>query len=211
MGGDCVAHDKTGTVYVTTHGSQPLNFDKGNSIGRHCPGHHRRQFPQCLVVPATRPTIEIFSAMANPAAAFCFRRGFPLLWLPVMADIEEFPEVRVEVTDVVFMPTLESPPDKPFPFVYFITVRNDSAYPITIRARKWVVKQHDGETVVVEGDGVVGQTPRLQPGEAFSYNSYHTIGADSEASGALFGEREDGSMFFTRIPAFRMEIPDSLG
>ena len=124
-----------------------------------------------------------------------------------MAEIEEFPEVRVEVTDVVFMPTLESPPDKPFPFVYFITVRNDSPYPVTIRARKWVVRQHDGETIVVEGDGVVGQTPRLQPGEAFSYNSYHTIGANSEASGALFGEREDGSMFFTRIPAFRMDIP----
>ena len=121
--------------------------------------------------------------------------------------IEELPDVRVEVTDVVFMPTLECPPDKPFPFVYFITVRNDSPQAVTLRARKWIVRQADGETLVVEGDGVVGQTPRLEPGDSFSYNSYHTIALDSEASGALFGESDDGSLFFTRIPVFRMEVP----
>lgn len=122
-------------------------------------------------------------------------------------NIEEFPEVRVEVTDVVFMPALDCPPDKPFPFVYFITVRNESSRTVVLRARKWVVRQADGETLVVEGDGVVGQTPRLEPGESFSYNSYHTIGMDSEASGALFGECDDGSLFFTRIPSFRMDLP----
>ena len=121
--------------------------------------------------------------------------------------IEELPDVRVEVTDVVFMPTLECPPDKPFPFVYFITVHNDSPQAVTLRARKWIVRQADGETLVVEGDGVVGQTPRLEPGDSFSYNSYHTIALDSEASGALFGESDDGSLFFTRIPVFRMEVP----
>ncbi|MFM7182739.1 MAG: ApaG domain [Verrucomicrobiales bacterium] len=122
-------------------------------------------------------------------------------------NIEELPDVRVEVTDVVFMPALECPPDKPFPFVYFITVRNQSPRTVTLRARKWVVREADGETVVVQGDGVVGQTPRLEPGEIFSYNSYHTIARDSEASGALFGESDDGSLFFTRIPPFRMEVP----
>lgn len=121
--------------------------------------------------------------------------------------IEELSDVRVEVTDVVFMPTLDCPPDKPYPFVYFITVRNISPRAVTLRGRKWVVRQADGQTLVVEGDGVVGQTPRLEPGESFSYNSYHTIALDSEASGALFGESDDGSLFFTRIPTFRMEVP----
>lgn len=136
-------------------------------------------------------------------------RASPLAMIPAMesGSIEELPEVRVEVTNVVFMPALDCPPDKPFPFVYFITVRNHSPVAITLRARKWVVRQADGETLVVEGDGVVGQMPRLEPGESFSYNSYHTIGMDSEASGALFGESDDGSLFFTRIPAFRMEVP----
>ena len=121
--------------------------------------------------------------------------------------ITELPEVKVEVTNVVFMPSLDCPPDKPYPFVYFITVSNRAPQAVTLRARKWVVRAVDGDTVVVEGDGVVGQTPRLEPGESFSYNSYHTIAMDSEASGALFGESDDGSLFFTRIPLFRMEVP----
>lgn len=124
-----------------------------------------------------------------------------------MAAIEELPEIQIEVTEVVYMPTLAASPEKPFPFVYFITVRNQSMHTVTIRARKWVVTQADGETLVVEGDGVVGQTPRLEPGDTFSYNSYHTIGMDSQASGALFGERDDGQFFFTRIPTFEMKVP----
>ena len=121
--------------------------------------------------------------------------------------MQELPEVLVEVTDVVFMPTLDAPPDKPFPFVYFITVRNESSHAVTIRARKWVVTQEDGETIVVQGDGVVGQFPKLLPGESFSYNSYHTIGLNCRASGALFGETHDGTPFFTRIPEFEMSVP----
>ena len=35
------------------------------------------------------------------------------------------------------------------------------------------------KTTVVEGDGVVGQTPVLEPGEDFSYNSYHVTAANA--------------------------------
>ncbi|MDB6070119.1 MAG: magnesium transporter [Verrucomicrobiales bacterium] len=79
---------------------------------------------------------------------------------------------------------------------------------VTLKARKWVVKQRNGEIIVVEGDGVVGQFPRLEPGGEFSYNSCHTIGQDSEATGAYFVEADDGRQFFVRIPVFLMELPN---
>ena len=47
----------------------------------------------------------------------------------------------------------------------------------TFSASCRVVTDAGGETIVVEGDGVVGKFPRLEPGEHFSYNSYHTIGS----------------------------------
>ncbi len=65
----------------------------------------------------------------------------------------------------------------------------------------------EGRCVVVEGDGVVGEFPRLEPGEHFSYNSYHTIGSDSVAEGAYFGVTPQGEMVFTRIPRFEMHVP----
>lgn len=107
----------------------------------------------------------------------------------------------------MYMPSLDAPPDRPFPFVYFITIRNRSAITVTVKGRKWVVTQRNGEVMVVEGDGVVGQFPRLEPGGEFTYNSCHTIGQDSEATGAYFADGDDGASYFVRIPSFLMELP----
>jgi len=122
-------------------------------------------------------------------------------------QIHEFKGLRVRVDDVVHMPGLDAPPDKPHPFVYFISIHNDSPVPVTIRGRKWVVREDDGEVTVVEGDGVVGQTPRIEPGGHFSYNSYHVVACGADVSGAFFGEAA-GTWIYARIPAFRLEVDE---
>ena len=121
--------------------------------------------------------------------------------------IRELDGLRATIDRVLFMPDLEAPADRPYPFVYFITIHNDSAETVTIRGRKWVVTDADDQRVVVEGDGVVGKFPRLETGDHFSYNSYHVIASDSVAEGAFFGTTEDGSRVFTRIPPFEMRVP----
>jgi ApaG protein len=123
------------------------------------------------------------------------------------AAIREFEGLRVRVDDVVYMPGLDAPPDKPHPFVYFISIHNDSPVPVTIRGRKWVVHETGGEVTVVEGDGVVGQTPVIDPGGHFSYNSYHVVAGPARVSGAFFGEA-GGEWIFARIPEFRLEVPN---
>ncbi len=122
--------------------------------------------------------------------------------------IAEIPGLRVTVDRVTFMPQIDVNSDRPFPFAYFITIHNDSDETVTIKGRKWVVTDARGETLVVEADGVVGKFPRLEPGENFSYNSYHTIGADSVAEGAYIGVQEDGTPVLARIPKFAMKVPD---
>jgi ApaG protein len=126
-----------------------------------------------------------------------------------MPPIAELPGLRATVDRVAYMPHLEAPADKPFPFVYFITIHNDSEETVTIKGRKWVVCDEGGGTVVVEGDGVVGKFPRLTTGESFSYNSYHVIGSDSVAEGAFIGLTEDGQPVLVRIPRFEMKTPAS--
>lgn len=123
-------------------------------------------------------------------------------------QIRESHELRVKVDDVVYMPSLDAPPDKPYPFVYFISIHNDSPVPVTVRARKWVVKEENGEVTVVEGDGVVGQTPVIEPGGHFSYNSYHVVAGRAQASGAFFAETAAGEWIFVRIPEFHLQAPD---
>jgi ApaG protein len=128
----------------------------------------------------------------------------------VSSVFRELTNLRVIIDRIVYVPTLEAPPDRPYPFVYFITIDNQSAETVTIRGRKWVITDQAGQKIVVEGDGVVGEYPRLRPGERFSYNSYHVIGLDSEAEGAFIGLTDEGVPFVVRIPQFKMEVPKAL-
>lgn len=121
--------------------------------------------------------------------------------------IPELAELKVHIDRVVFAPHLEAPPDRPYPFVYFITIRNDSDKIVTIKGRKWVVTDSQNQTLVVEGEGVVGKYPTLSPGESFSYNSYHVTGSDSVARGAFLALTEDHLPVFAKIPPFALTIP----
>jgi ApaG protein len=112
--------------------------------------------------------------------------------------------------DLVFMPGLETPADRPYSFVYFVTITNNTPVPLTIIGRKWVVTEESGDRIVVEGEGVVGRTPRISPGESFSYNSYHVIGSPATVEGCFFAVTDAGEIVFTRMTAFRLELPGIL-
>lgn len=113
----------------------------------------------------------------------------------------------MRVDNVMHLPTLDTPSNKPHAFVYFLTIENGSDVTVTVKGRKWIVTEENGEVVVVEGPGVVGETPTLGHGEEFSYNSCHVIAYDAVAKGALFGVTEHGDMFSVEIPEFSMKVP----
>ncbi len=125
----------------------------------------------------------------------------------VFAKAQELPGFTATVDEVIYMDSLETPPDRPYAFVYFITIANKSKVPLTVKGRKWVIEAKNKEKLVVEGDGVVGQTPHLKPGEEFSYNSYHVIASDSVAQGAFLAVTDEGHPVVTRIPRFEMQVP----
>jgi len=104
---------------------------------------------------------------------------------------------------------LPAQPDRPHPFVYHISIHNHSSETVNIFGRKWILRDSDGRTQIVEGDGVVGQRPSLKPGQSFSYNSYHVIDSPSNASGAFYGTTLNGRAVFARIPSFEMHPPQA--
>jgi ApaG protein len=99
------------------------------------------------------------------------------------------------------------PADKPHAFVYFITIRNASQRTVTLLGRKWVVEHADGTRLVIEGDKIVGETPRLTPGEQFSYNSYHVTGLDAVAHGSFHGVDDLGGKIHVILAPFELHIP----
>ncbi len=114
----------------------------------------------------------------------------------------------VKVNKVVFHPEAETPPDRPYCFVYYITIHNDTELAVTIKGRKWVVTNSQGEVSALEGEGVVGETPTISPGGAFNYNSFHLLDTTTAfAEGSYLGLDSQGRGVITRIPRFEMTVP----
>jgi len=99
------------------------------------------------------------------------------------------------------------PEDKPHAFVYYITIRNGSDRIVTLLGRKWVIDYGKGGRQVIEGDKIVGETPRLAPGEEFSYNSHHITGCDAHVIGSFHGVDESGTKIHVLLPPFDLVVP----
>ena len=124
-------------------------------------------------------------------------------------EFVELPGLHVTVDRVVHYRDAQAPPDRPHCFAYFITIHNDSEVTVTIKGRKWVVKNARGEITAVEGDGVVGEFPRIEPGDSFSYNSFHLNDTTTAvAEGSYIGVDEQGRRVLTRIPRFEMKVEE---
>ena len=122
----------------------------------------------------------------------------------------ELPGLVVELDKLVYRHGGgDLPPDRPHAFIYYLTIRNGSDRTVTLLGRKWVVTHADATQLVVEGDKIIGETPRLGPGEHFSYNSYHVTHCDAQAHGSFHGVDDQSRRIFVRIPMFDMRIPRS--
>lgn len=102
---------------------------------------------------------------------------------------------------------LALPPGKPHAFVYYITIHNGSEQTVTLLGRKWMIEHSDGSREIIEGDRIVGETPRLPPGEQFSYHSNMPTGDNARVTGSFHGIDESGRRVHVLLPVFAMEIP----
>jgi ApaG protein len=96
-------------------------------------------------------------------------------------------------------------------FLYTIRIVNEGEGTVQLLSRHWIITDATGEVREVQGEGVVGKQPVLEPGEAFEYTS----GCPLETPfGTMEGTyqmiREDGTHFEARIARFEMSQPASL-
>lgn len=63
------------------------------------------------------------------------------------------------------------PSENRFVFRYHITIENLSDHPIILLKRKWLIYDVGFGFTEIEGEGVIGLTPEISPGESFKYFS----------------------------------------
>lgn len=118
--------------------------------------------------------------------------------------------IRVEVVSI-FLPEQSDISVDRYVFAYRITITNESDVTVQLLRRHWFITEADGVVREVEGEGVVGERPVLEPGESHEYTS----GAVLEMpAGSMVGSykmlREDGSAFDADIPQFELQMPRTL-
>ncbi len=90
-----------------------------------------------------------------------------------------------------------------FFFVYFISIRNDGPAPVRLLRRHWYIHDSAAQDYEVEGEGVVGEQPSVNPGMTYNYNSFCVLKSfEGTMEGTYTMEREDGSTFEAEIPRF---------
>lgn len=118
--------------------------------------------------------------------------------------------VSVEV-ETAYLEDQSEPREQRYVFSYTITIRNDGTVPAKLLTRHWIITDANGRQQEVRGDGVVGEQPRLEPGQGFRYSSgavIETPVGSMQGSYQMIGD--DGARFVAPIPAFRLAMPGML-
>jgi ApaG protein len=93
-------------------------------------------------------------------------------------------------------------------FAYQVTLVNEGDEPAQLLTRHWLITDADGNVEEVVGDGVVGETPFLAPGDKYSYASFCHLPTDTGTMHGTYGMvRPDGRRFDAVIPRFFLTEP----
>ena len=116
--------------------------------------------------------------------------------------------IQVEV-QTAYIEDQSSPDNDRYVFAYTINIQNHGQRTAQLLNRHWVITDANGKIQEVRGEGVIGEQPKLRPGESFEYTS----GAILETPvGAMEGEYEmvadSGEHFLALINAFSLSIPN---
>jgi ApaG protein len=97
-------------------------------------------------------------------------------------------------------------------WVYHIRIENDSAGPVQLITRHWRITDARGMVNLVNGEGVVGETPLLAPGQSHDYVSGCPLTTPfGSMEGFYTFRRADGSEFEVAIPFFPLAAPATAG
>tara|TARA_B100000989_G_C19334434_1_gene382241 strand:+ start:303 stop:695 length:393 start_codon:yes stop_codon:yes gene_type:complete len=107
-----------------------------------------------------------------------------------------------------FLDDQSSPQESHYVWAYQVNILNNSDITIKLDHRNWIIIDANGKIVNVQGEGVVGEFPILEPGESFEYTSGTPLKTNNGMmQGFYLMSRENGEQLKIDIPAFSLDSP----
>lgn len=97
-------------------------------------------------------------------------------------------------------------------FAYRVNVENTNNFPVKLLYRHWFIFDSNGTTREVEGEGVIGVQPVINPGESYQYVSGCNLASEigRMRGDYLFENVYNKKQFSAIIPSFEMLVPFKL-
>jgi len=119
--------------------------------------------------------------------------------------------IKVSV-EPAYQPGYSRPELKKFIFSYKIIIENQGSETVQLLRRHWYIYDSGGLNQEVEGEGVIGEQPILEPGERHSYSSWCALTTGfGKMKGTYLMENQNGKkQFEVVIPEFQLILPGFL-
>lgn len=110
------------------------------------------------------------------------------------------------VVQTQYEPTHSKPNESKYIFSYRIVISNESSEPVQLLRRHWSIIDSSGIKREVEGDGVVGKQPVINPGGNHTYVSWCPFESEIGMMKGYFTMERllDGNIIEVRVPDFTM-------
>lgn len=116
--------------------------------------------------------------------------------------------ISVETT---YIESQSQPVNNRYVYTYKITIKNCSDEPVQLISRQWIITDAKESRQEVKGVGVVGEQPRLEPGEEYSYTSGVIIETEIGTMEGCYQMKTDhDTMFDAPIPTFALAPPHAI-
>jgi ApaG protein len=117
--------------------------------------------------------------------------------------------VRVSVS---YLPEQSEPQRGRWFWAYHIRLENEGDVTVQLLTRHWVITDGRGARHTVEGEGVVGEKPVIEPGASYDYVSGCPLATPTGAmQGSFRMVDEGGALFDVAIPRFTLTAPVAAG
>ena len=94
-----------------------------------------------------------------------------------------------------------------FVFAYFVKITNEGKETVQLLRRHWYINHQGGRVEEVEGEGVVGKQPVIEPGKSHEYNSFCILETlEGTMEGTYLMRRASDEYFRATIPRFALRV-----
>lgn len=116
--------------------------------------------------------------------------------------------VKVSV-ETMYQSEYSNPAQEHYMFAYKITIENLGDYTVQLMRRHWQIFDSNGSIREVEGEGVVGEQPVIEPGEQHEYVSGCNLKTDIGSMKGTYLMRRliDNREVEVKIPEFQLVAP----